>query len=259
MKTTLTLLFSLFIVVQAEAQFWKKVKDAVKRGVENTVERRTEKETDKATDKTLDEIFKKDDKSDKNSKNKTYTFNQSVEMEYISPSKDKLTYIFLFNRENKDIVCIDISKVMTSETENVGSMYMVLSPNGAVMFMDMAGMKIKRSVNNKQLQNADMSKHIPDDLSIEATGKTKTIAGFTCYEYISKSKEHTSTVWITEKLPIMGNHTAMLGKVKNKNVSGFIVEATIKTDQGTSTLQLKKYNPNASFKIKSSDYNNIGF
>lgn len=256
MKRILAFLFSLFILGQAEAQFWKKVKDAVKRGVENTVERRTEKETEETTSRTLDEVF---EKSDKNSKNKTYTFNQSVEMEYTSPSKDKLTYIFLFNKENKDIVCLDISKSITSETENVGSMYMVLSPNEAVMFMDMAGMKIKRSVNNKQLQNADMSKHIPDDLSIEATGRTKTIVGFACYEYVSKSKEHTSTVWITEKLPITGNYTTMLGKVKTKNISGFIVEATIKTDEGTSTLQLKEYNPNASFKIKSSDYNNIGF
>lgn len=82
MKTTLTLLFSLFIVIQAEAQFWKKVKDAVKRGVENTVEKRAEKETEKATDKTLDKIFKKGDKSDKKKKKQNqHSKNDSINRE----------------------------------------------------------------------------------------------------------------------------------------------------------------------------------
>jgi hypothetical protein len=71
-----------------------------------------------------------------------------------------------------------------------------------------------------------------EDVSIKKTGRTKTIAGYSCEEYIAEDEEFESEMWMTTELPFnpyesfMDFNESFEGGFEYEKVSGFPMEAT---------------------------------
>lgn len=94
------------------------------------------------------------------------------------------------------------------------------------------------------------------------TGKTKTIEGYSCEEYvcIDEDRNRRSEIWIAGKLPIdisqsfMRSPYAYMGTNK---MAGMMMEGSFyKNDQIESKMQVVNLNPSANYNVKMSDYKN---
>lgn len=108
-------------------------------------------------------------------------------------------------------------------------------------------------------------------VSVEATGRTKVVEGYTCEEYIIEHEEGTSTAWITKDIDVnMGSLFTMAGGFgqHNKHSSvdnsgfapgvGFCLEGTMKDKKGkTSTYTVRNIRRDAAINQAPFDFSGI--
>jgi Na+-translocating ferredoxin:NAD+ oxidoreductase RnfG subunit len=254
MKSLKILVLFLFIAsfsTTTEAQIWKKIKDKVKRKAEEKV--------DQKTDKVIDDVLSGNKKNKKSiNLQGTYKFNQSILIEFSTNDGSKAELELLFSRDNKDIVC------MTLDPEQSGGMggevYNIITSKSVTMFMNMPGMKIRKSMTNEQFSKFDNSKKIPSKNELKKTGNIKSILGFACHEYIYENDGGTITAWVTkEKFPIEGKFIPMLGMNNNESFEGFVMELNFKATNESGNVKVVKINKNRSVTINTKEYKSMGF
>ncbi|NVK53189.1 MAG: DUF4412 domain-containing protein [Flavobacteriaceae bacterium] len=141
-----------------------------------------------------------------------------------------------------------------------GDMYNVITPKNATMFMNMPGMKIRKSIALDQFVKYDNSNKVPSKNDLVKTGNIKSILGFACHEYTYKSNEGTMTFWVTkERFPIEGTFIPMLGMKNNQTFGGFVMELNFTTTTDSSSIKVVKINQNKKLVINTKEYKSMGF
>lgn len=192
----------------------------------------------------------------------SFSFNKNIEIEITDNSGEKYSMNFLIGNYP------DIYGMLAApkEMQGQGEVIMVMTPKSSTMFMNVAGMKMKKTTSLDQLGDQyNMSDKLPSgaDFAYVKTGKTKTILGYTCEEYkvdydYTNSKGSAS-FWVSKEFPIQNMELPMLGmKLNNPYLSGFVLELN-SSHQGKSTI-LKVVNvSNKSVTINTSEYRKAGF
>src|SRR5690606_3198034 len=99
----------------------------------------------------------------------------------------------------------------------------------------------------------------PEDFEFEKTGKTKTIAGYLCEEYMAETEEYSGSYWITQESvegigSFWGKNSSFLTKKMkssnkdyfNKLPQGDILEITNQSKKDKSTMNMTMTNIDSS-------------
>jgi hypothetical protein len=150
--------------------------------------------------------------------------------------------------------------ISSTDMEEEGQMYNVITPKSITMFMNIGGMKMKKTVAQDQFSQADFSNKVstnPNDL--KKTGATKTILGFTCYEYKHTNNEGFVSVWTTKSFPIDRKNISMLGMVEDSVIDGFVLEIDMNSGNDKINMKAIKFNQNKNTVINTNEYKSMGF
>ncbi len=239
MKPLFTLLVVMVLLpATLQAQFLKKLRQKAVNAVEKSVERRTEKEVQKSTDRALDTVVdapKKKGKTNKNSEASGKGVNPfdiagqpvTYEKAYTFP----ITVTMLVeegNRKNKKSEMIqsygkDAFAIQEPNSEQITIMDF---NNKAALTLDTSkneGQAISLQFMEKMMGDVDLSEANTDgtDITINKTGKSKIIAGYTADEYEIISEDSTSLIWFAKDVPFsFSEYMAGFAKFFGKQFKG---------------------------------------
>jgi hypothetical protein len=192
----------------------------------------------------------------------SFSFNKSIEVEITDNRGEKYSVDFLLGNY-PDIYGMSVA---SKEMQGQGEVTMVMTPKSSTMFMNIAGMKMKKSSSIDQLgYQYKMTDKLPEgsDFAYVKTGNTKTIAGYVCEEYkvdydYTNSKGSAS-FWVSKDFPIQNMELPMMGmKLNNPYLSGFVLELNSNHQGKSMTMKVIKVS-DTSLTINSSDYKKAGF
>ena len=267
----------------------QKVNERVDRKIDQTIDKSLDKIEDPNTYKNSDStgtdtptpstetntnsIFKSGDKS---SVLKEYQFSQDVLMEMESfDKKGKSSGVnnmrMLFNN-NGDYFGSEI--IMNDDKGNTSSMGFSIfdwKNNQMISLIDNGGMKIGMVIDMKAAANSISDANTETDsakeTSFKKTGKTKTILGYLCEEYLAENEETLSEVWIANDVKInMGNAFQYISenqKSKKNKMSypndapeGFMMEmvSTNKKNNEKTRMTVVELNENKNTTVNTSSY-----
>jgi hypothetical protein len=267
----------------------QKVNERVDRKIDQTIDKSLDKIEDPNTYKNSDStgtdtptpstetntnsIFKSGDKS---SVLKEYQFSQDVLMEMESfDKKGKSSGVnnmrMLFNN-NGDYFGSEI--IVNDDKGNTSSMGFSIfdwKNNQMISLIDNGGMKIGMVIDMKAAANSISDANTETDsakeTSFKKTGKTKTILGYLCEEYLAENEETLSEVWIANDVKInMGNAFQYISenqKSKKNKMSypndapeGFMMEmvSTNKKNNEKTRMTVVELNENKNTTVNTSSY-----
>lgn len=192
----------------------------------------------------------------------TFSFSKRIHVELIDDSGQKYPMQFLLGKY-PDIYGMSVA---SKEMQGQGQVTMVITPKSSTVFMNVAGMKMKKTSSLQEMEgNFDITDKIPDpkDFNYQKTGNTKSILGYTCTEYrvdynYTNSKG-TASFWVSKDFPLKNKELPMLGmKMNNSHLPGFVLEWT-STQQGkTYTIKVVEVT-NKPLTIRTNEYRKMGF
>ncbi|WP_420572845.1 DUF4412 domain-containing protein [Kordia sp.] len=236
------------------SQLLKRIQNKVETKVEEKLEQKAMEEAEKAADNMLDKVLgNKKAKTNKNTGN-SYIFNQSITIEMQADGSDKAQLDFLFDSNNANVLCM---KLDDNGDASMGQIYTVITPTSSTMFMDMPGMKIKKKVANDELGQLDYADKVPQKSDLIKTGKTKTILGYTCYEYVYENEGGKVNAWVTNNFPIKGKFVPILAMKTDGPFEGFVLELNYKTNTESSSVKVIKIDTNTNVKINVNAYKSM--
>lgn len=157
-------------------------------------------------------------------------------------------------------------QMAAKEMQGQGNMTIVNTPKSSTMFMDVAGMKMKKTTKLEDIGDQyQMSDQLPDgaDFSYKKTGKTKTVAGYSCEEYKVEysyvNNQGSASLWISKDFPIQNMHLPMLGMtLNNPHYSGFVMELNMTNNGRTNIIRVTGVS-NTSLRISPGEFRKMGF
>jgi len=242
-KHTLLVLVALFMGVQANAQFWKKIKKTAENAVERTVLNKTDREVSKETDKTIDGVIKGDKKDEKEltkeqkeaaEKNAMSIFGGGMEG---IPDSYQFHYVMDMQlTSNKEVMnlqyYIEPDAMYFGNAipqENTNSIIIYDMENQAmVTFMDNNGqkmaMKMRMPFDEEAQKLMAKTQEGKDNEMLDANITplpSKTILGYNCKGYQVKQKDGVSKIYITNEAPVsfVGMFTSVKQLPKNMNAA----------------------------------------
>jgi hypothetical protein len=192
----------------------------------------------------------------------SFSFNKKIEVEITNNRGEKYPMEFLLG-SYPDIYGISVA---SKEMQGQGEVIMVMTPKSSTAFMNVAGMKMKKSTSLEQMGNQyNMTDKMPkgSDFEYQKTGKTKTILGFACHEYkvdynYTNSKGSAS-FWVSKDFPIQNVEMPMLGmKLNNTYLQGFVLELNSFHQRENWTIKVIQVS-DKNVSINTSQYKNMGF
>jgi hypothetical protein len=186
----------------------------------------------------------------------TFSFNSSLEVKMTANNGTSADLEFLLGNYSG----IYGMSIASAEMGEGGKVYNVVTPKSITMFMDVAGMKMKKTVAQEQFSQASFDDKMPsnpDDLI--KTGATKSILGYTCYEYKYTNDGGYVSVWATKDFPVQATKIQMLGMREGGKIEGFILEIDSKSGNETANMKAVKFNKNKNITIHTNDYKSIGY
>lgn len=192
----------------------------------------------------------------------SFTFNKSIDIEF-KDNRGEIYPIEILLGSYPDIWGISVT---TKEMGKNGKVVMVMTPKSSTAFMDVAGMKMKRSTSLEQIGSQfNMTNQLPEDEDFEykKTGNTKTILGYTCEEYkvdynYTNSKGSAS-FWVSKDFPIQNKELPMLGmKMNNPHFSGFVLEFNTTHNEESYSMKVIEVS-DKNLLINTSDFKKMGF
>ncbi|MEO9571052.1 MAG: hypothetical protein ABJH82_09800 [Polaribacter sp.] len=191
----------------------------------------------------------------------TFNFNKGIEVKMIDERGDVQNIEFLIGKY-PDIYGMSIT---TKEMQGQ-KMLIVNTPKAMTMFINMGGMKIKKSTSIEQMGDQyNMEDKIPEegDFEYKKTGNTKTIIGYLCEEvkvdYNYTNQKGSTSFWVSKKFPIQNKALPMLGmKMNNPNFSGFVLEMNTIQNGKKITIEVTNIS-DKSVNINTNDYKKMGF
>lgn len=186
----------------------------------------------------------------------TFLFTSSLEVQITSNGKNSAKMEFLIGQYSTTYGMAITSPDM-GETNKI---YNVITPETITIFMEVGGMKIKKSASEKQYSKADFSDKAPTNpADLKKTGATKSILGYTCYEYKYTNQADYTSIWVTKEFPIKETYINMLGMSKNNDLEGFVLEMDIKSGKDTANMKAVKFNEKKKITINPNEYKSLGF
>jgi hypothetical protein len=191
----------------------------------------------------------------------TFNFNKSIEIKITDDRGDSQNLEFLTGSYP------DIYGMSVAPKEMQGQeMLIVNTPKASTMFMNMAGMKIKKSTSLEQMGSQyNMEDKIPEDgdYSYKKTGNTKTIIGYLCEEvrvdYDYTNSKGSASFWLSKDFPIQNKAIPMLGmKMNNPNFSGFVLEMSTIQNGNKFTIEVTDVS-DKNVSINTNEYKKMGF
>lgn len=202
-KNLLIFILVLSFLTSSEAQIFKKLGKKMEQAAEKTLEKKVEQKTERETSKAFDSTFNNSSKQKKTNNNPvsfsdkgedpaaTYTFTHKYVME-INDGKRTTTLNYYMTPSGKyfanEIPDQKNGKTLTVMDMDKKTMYILMDNKGDKTLMSM-GLNFEKATN-----------HAIDETNatITATGKTKTILGYTCHEFKVKSEDVEGSVWVTQ-------------------------------------------------------------
>ncbi len=207
-KIVLTLVFlnTLITCLPANAQLLKKIQNAAQNAAQNIASQKVEKKTGQETEKALSglmggmfqpattessyqfsgymtmDVFARDEKGNPET---------PVQFKYYMGEDLQVMGVSFQDPESKT------NFTTITDSKNQAMVFLIEEANeksSMAMGMDMVKME--------SLSEAEIEEDL-DQLKLVKTGKTKTILGYTCLEYLVTSKDGKGNYWVTEK-PISG-------------------------------------------------------
>ncbi|WP_179351231.1 DUF4412 domain-containing protein [Winogradskyella vidalii] len=180
-----------------------------------------------------------------------FTFETKVKVTNIDDANETYKMSYLLNpNENYMGLMVDMSDYSDEEME--GESVIVMDDGNTHIFVDTAGMKMQMSQNmmgGQQMQNPTDQMANYDYSKIKKTGKTKTILGATCYEYVMSDSEVKMTLWVAPEINLPNWF------IQNDAVlKGYIMEYTIQSKDGNMTSETIAINDNIDKTINPKDY-----
>ena len=186
----------------------------------------------------------------------TFSFTSSLEVKMTSSDGSSADLEFLLGNYSN----IYAMSIASKEMGAGGKAYNVVTPKSITMFIDVAGMKMKKTVPQNQFSQTNFSDKVPANPNdLKKTGATKTILGFTCYEYKYTNDGGYVSVWATKDFPANNTNITMLGMREGGVIEGFVLEIDMKSNNETGNMKAIKYNRSKNITINTSEYKSMGF
>lgn len=191
----------------------------------------------------------------------TFSFHKSIEVKMTDERGDAQTIAFLTGNYP------DIYGMFVAHKEMQGQeMLIVNTPKTSTMFMNMGGMKIKKSTSLEQLGDQyGVDNKIPEegDFEYKKTGNTKTIISYLCEEvkvdYEYTDQKGSTSFWLSKDFPIQNKALPMLGmKMNNPNFSGFVLEMNTIQNGNKFTIEVTGVS-DKNVSINTNEYKKMGF
>ncbi|UJP63732.1 DUF4412 domain-containing protein [Mongoliitalea daihaiensis] len=222
MKACILLLLTLFFTSSVDAQLMRQLKNAAEKGVSRAVEKRVEAEAEKIAQKQLEKAFGEMYGSDvprgfdmsKILKGlgedveiaDAYAFTGHQVMEITGQDEkgksNEPLQMKIFFPEEAHIMGFEATP--EGKNKKDGSFFMIYDffKNASIILMDTDGKKNRMAygidlmgIATDTIESEDTSD--PSTYMISKTGKTKTIFGHTCEEYLLDNEEGTAHYWIS--------------------------------------------------------------
>lgn len=288
------LLISLLFTQTIDAQLLQR---AIKRGVDRAVERKVEREAEKQTEKALDSLFKESEKSpteaSDSAKAAEDTKRSMAMMQRMMgginnadlPSSYDYKHEIVWEVEDEKGEKSNMVMYFMPDAANIGMKYIVdkKKPEEQLMVMDYEGEFIAMFMDNDG-QKSSMTLPISQEVlldaaeksveeensanySIEKTGRTKSILGYHCEEYIVTTDDYIQNTWVTEEVEVgntmQGFFKQMLEKNKRmgeaKMANGFPMEMEMKRKKNGKMSYIRTISiEEVDFTIKTADYPAMG-
>ena len=192
----------------------------------------------------------------------SFSFDKNIEVEITDDRGDKQTMEFLLGKY-PDIYGISVA---AKEMQGQGNVVMVMTPKSSTAFMDVAGMKMKKSTSLEQIgSQINMAEKLPEegDFDYKKTGKAKIIVGYFCEEYKVDynytNQKGSASFWVSKDFPIQNVEMPMLGmKMNNPYLKGFVLELNTTTDGQNFTIKVTKVS-DKNLTINTTEYRKMGF
>lgn len=231
LKVIYLLAFFLFVAITpSSAQFMKKIQKAASRGMEKAIENKVEEEANKYVQRQLEKqlagLFPEEGESspvtlDMNKLLGSLGEDVPTEEAYSFAGSSKVE-ILVTDEKGKTEDPLYLTAMMTDGTEYTamqldnpeqkdGTIVMIfdLKNNANILLMDNEGQKssfaypLDALALDPESEEAIQMELEDQEFSIEKTGNTKDILGYSCEEYAVKSKDGEGTYWVTQE-PING-------------------------------------------------------
>lgn len=224
------IIFITSLSLSAEAQFIKKIQKAANRGIERAIQDKVEKEATKMTEKQLEKVFS--DMYGDSDSSSTGGFDMSKVLGGLGEPVDTEDQYEFFghlvlemvstNAKGKTEDPFQLKSYLSESTDYTGmelidpknpkattTMVFDVKNQASVVFLDNKGEKSSFAYKmdmdelDKMVDEEIESNTEEYDVTIEKTGKSKDILGYTCEEYHVVSEDGEGYYWITDE-PIGG-------------------------------------------------------
>jgi hypothetical protein len=139
-----------------------------------------------------------------------------------------------------------------SEGDVGGESVIVMDGDDTFIFVDTPGMKMQMSggqMGNQQKEMPTDQMENYDYTNLNKTGNTKTILGYTCYEYVMSDDQNTIQMWLAPDLVVPNWF------MQNQDVlEGHILEYSVDSPEGQMTLTTLEIKDDISKTINPSEY-----
>lgn len=308
MKTIFNILFVCLLLIgpfSAQAQLLNRIKQAAEKGVSNAVEKKVESESEKIAmrqmEKALQNVYGEDFANSSGMDFGKIMSGISADVETADAydfsgfsimemkSKDEKgkesdpVILKSFFSADASIMAMEFEADQKKKKSD-GKMIMIydLERNATIILMDNEGekssmaygfdfAKMAEGINAEGINMEAIERDSDEiDYSFTKTGKTKTINGYFCEEYLVDNEDANMHYWITEK-PITGsasiwgqNNPFVNAKMKNQQAhyqnvpSGNILEMLFesKKDKSSAEILVKEINDNAIISFSMAEYPN---
>jgi hypothetical protein len=179
-----------------------------------------------------------------------FTYETVVEMSVPNQvKKNKISYL-LNPDSNYMAMKADMSEY--SEGDVGGESIIVMDGDDTFIFVDTPGMKMQMSggqMGNQQKEMPTDQMENYDYTNLNKTGNTKTILGYTCYEYVMSDDQNTIQMWLAPDLVVPNWF------MQNQDVlEGHILEYSVDSPEGQMTLTTLEIKDDISKTINPSEY-----
>lgn len=227
-KSSFLLVFC-FVSLSVDAQFINKIKNAAARGVQNAVADKAEEEAYKMMQRQLEKqlagLYGEDAEGSPVNLDMSkimaglgenvptasqYEFagHGVMEMKYVDDKGKAQDPILLkaYMAKGTGYTAMEFSD--PKEPSSLTTMIFDMNNQATILLMDNQGTKnslaYKLDFDSIQESESDSISLEPKDFTVEKTGKTKTILGYSCDEYFIKTEDGEGFYWVTEE-PIGGH------------------------------------------------------
>ncbi len=179
-----------------------------------------------------------------------FTFETVVKM---TNSENNETYklSYLLN-PNENYIAIKADMSDYSDEEMAGESIIVMDNGNSYIFVETNGMKMKMSQNmmgGQQMTNPSEQMANYDYSKIKKTGRSKTVLGATCYEYVMSDANVKMELWVAPDVNLPNWFIQ-----NNDIINGHIMAYNVKSKEGNMSSETIAINDNISKTINPKDY-----